>query len=153
MALLFKVLKRMTKILTFVIFLTLSLLAMSQEKSDNNDLRGQKRIFSISEKINKSNIIYEMVSSSSGQFNFQIQKKNKVDKSVKVSGDEVRRVDDNFVDKFITLKYMMGKSSEKNCKKAYSLSLRGEKQKICTHEKEKIDMVKKIIRNLKESFK
>ncbi|MFT6632043.1 MAG: hypothetical protein ACJAS4_002005 [Bacteriovoracaceae bacterium] len=141
---------RKTILVLFIIFT--SGLAFSQEKSNNNDLRIKREIFSIKEFSGKNHILYKLESSITGQFNILISKKNKIVSNKKVDTSEAQKMDDEFVDRFISFKYMMKARSKKKCQNSFFLSLRGEGQQICADEKAKIEKIKAFINTLKNKF-
>lgn len=122
------------------------------KKSSNNDLRGKKEIFSIKEVSKKRVTIYSLESSISGQYNIAITEKGKTISNKKVDTSDAQKMDDEFVDRFISFKYLMKARSQKKCQDSYFLSLRGEKQTICSDEKDKIDKIRVFINTLKNHF-
>jgi hypothetical protein len=123
-----------------------------QEKSSNNDLRIKKEIFSIKEFSSKGHILYQLEASITGQFNILITHKKTIVSNKKVDTTYAQKIDDEFVDRFISFKYMMKARSTEKCKDSFFLSLRGEGQMICTDEKVKIEKIKVFIKNLKNKF-
>jgi hypothetical protein len=71
----------------------------------------------------------------------------------KVGHNKAKKIDEDFVEAFINLKYMMTPYSGKDCKKIFALSMRGEGLNICDGEDEKIKKSKKLISLFKDTFK
>lgn len=137
---------------TFIsLLIVFSFCAFAQDKTENTDLRAKKEIFSIKE-LGKNFEHYTLESSISGQFNISILKKEKLIDTKKIDTKFARSMDDEFVDKFISMKYIMKKQRKKDCKDTFLLSLRGEIQKICSSEKEKIDVLRVFIEKFKNHF-
>lgn len=135
-----------------VLLILLSFSIYGQDKSSNNDLRIKKEIFTIQEFEGKHIKLYRLESSINGQFNILIKRKKKILSNKKVDTEDAQKIDEDFVDKFISMKYIMKSRKGESCKNAFHLSLRGEGQMICQDEKEKIMKIKTFLANLKNNF-
>ncbi len=137
----------------FGLFLSfIVLVGFKAPKSNNNDLRIKKEIFVIKEFSEKSSIIYKLETSITGQYNIEISRKNKILSNRKVDTEDAQKMDDQFVDRFISFKYIMKEREAKKCKNQFFLSLRGEEQIICSDEEDKVNKMKAFIDILKNQF-
>lgn len=142
----------MKTILMLLLLITKSL-GYAQERTSNNDLRSKKTIFQIKKIDKKNNLEINLNSSISGQYSVEIQLDDSERKTNKVDVVTAQKLDDEFVDKFINFKYLMKeRKGEGKCREIYSLDLRGESQKICADEKEKLTELDKLITKIKEKF-
>ena len=118
--------------------------AWAEDRAANHDLRNDRAIFKIL-KVSKK-LTYSLKSSSSGQFNYQMIKGKKIVKSQKVDPVDAQVMDDQFVDKFITFKYMMKSREGAKCNHVYKLNLRTEELTICAGEKAKITGIESLLK-------
>ena len=136
----------------YILFLLVySASIFSQEKIEgakNHDLRSPREVFSIVSQKNH----FKLETTSTGQYNLGYYAHDKLVNSWKVSSEQAHLFDDDFADKFIAIKYEMNPSTQESCKWHYQLSMRGETQKICDDEKEKILIIKKFVDKLEERF-
>lgn len=137
------------KFFLFVMLCYLPLVGYGQTATKNNDLRKRYNLFLIKDMQGRKTFVYKMNSSNNGQFNFIQEEENKIIGQKKVNSADAQKLDDLFVDKFISFKYLMNKKNEKECKESFYLNLRGEELSICNTEKEKIKEVKKLLEKLK----
>ena len=104
---------RIALTLNFLLLSTLSFAQLTPKKIENNDLRGKKEIFSIrffeKETVNYLNISKTQM----GEFHLEQSVGKLLKKRVKIDSDNAQKIDDQFVDKFITMKYMMEKKYKK----------------------------------------
>lgn len=133
-------------------FLTVSISIFAQEATKNNDLRKQYVLFHIKDMSEKNTIEYKMNSSNGSQFNFVLIEKDKVIKKKKMSFKEAQALDEKFVDKFITFKYLMKSEDLKKCNNSFYLNLRGEELTICKDEKKKNQEMHTFLQKLKTVF-
>lgn len=139
--------------LLFLIFSSFGQESLSQEASSNNDLRASRSIFFIKEFSKNTNLAeYKLLSSVSGQFNFEILNKGEIISTKKVDTESAHNLDELFVDQFISFKYLMKNSPQKKCQKKFYLNLRGEDQIICDSENDKIKKIENFIAQLKKKF-
>ncbi|MAZ47018.1 MAG: hypothetical protein CME65_00555 [Halobacteriovoraceae bacterium] len=124
------------------------LMAQDEKRSSNDDLRSRQVIFSVSDKREK----LSLESSGSGEFSLSKYKGEDLVKVWKVDRSVAQTMDDNFADKFIRLKYEMKAFEKKACSSIFDLEMRGEVQKICKGEKEKKDIIEKLIGEIKKKF-
>ncbi len=134
------------------IFMLLVNAALAQSNTRNSDLRTNKEIFSIKEYKKKETIFMGLQTSVSNQYTFNLHKNDKLSASLKLDGNQAQKLDDEFVDQFISVRYIIKSKKKSKCKLGYELNLRGEKHKICLHEKEKIETLKKFVRKLQKNF-
>jgi len=130
----------------------LSLAQYTPKKIENNDLRGKKEILSIQFLENKTHFQFLIVQSEMGQFHLEQTEDKKLQKSVKMDTESAQKIDDQFVDKFITMKYMMEKKFEKKCIETYTLFMRGEDLKVCKADTSRMSMVGEIIKLFKANL-
>lgn len=116
--------------------------------ANNNDLRNSSELFSIT----STNFVYRFESSVNGQFSLNYYEQSKLKGSWKVDTEAASKLDADFADRFIALKYEMQGMKNKKCSKKFSLSMRGEGQNICGSEKEKIKLLENFINDLKKRF-
>lgn len=138
-------------VLLLITSITLSpseLLAQDEKRSSNDDLRSRQVIFSVAG--NKERLSLE--SSGSGEFSLSKYKGEDLIKVWKVDRSVAQTMDENFADKFIRLKYEMKAFEKKTCSSIFDLVMRGEAQKICKGEKEKKDIIEKLIDEIKKKF-
>ncbi|MBT4792471.1 MAG: hypothetical protein HON90_12945 [Halobacteriovoraceae bacterium] len=134
------------KIIILLVCVLYVTFGFSQEvNTQNNDLRVKREIFTVKDLLHDKKIIYKLETSMSGQFTVVIEENKKIVKVKKVGTQQAQKMDDIFVDRYISLKYMMDSSNRKKCKSYYQLSLRGELLSVCEAEKEKIKIVKEFI--------
>lgn len=139
--------------LILLVSLNISTAVFGQEKSSNNDLRVKRAIFQIRETSKKKGeTYYKLLTTINGQFNFEITKDKKVESSRKVDSSDAIKIDDKFVDSFISFKYLMKENPQKKCIEKYYLNLRGEDQVICQNEDEKIKKLEQFIGELRNKF-
>lgn len=134
----------MFKLLILFHFITSSLLAdtyiRADQKTQNNDLRSFKNMFEI-RSLEKKNLSYKLNVINSDQY-IIIYGDN--DESLRISSLSSEKIDNKFVSEFIKMKYSMTRSNKSICYEAYELVMRGEKQKICSDEINKLRMLKVI---------
>ena len=123
-----------------------------QEATKNNDLRKHFNLFLIKDMQSKEQITYKMSSSKSGQFNFTMESGQNILNKKKINSVDAQKMDDLFVDKFISFKYLMKEKSKKKCPELFYLNLRGEELIICKDEREKIVEMKALIEKMKVVF-
>lgn len=130
----------------FIIITTfmISLIAYSQEKINNNDLRHVSKVISISE--GKST--YEFSKNKLDQLFYESKVGSKFLKK-KIDRIEFKKIDDSFVNDFINLKYMMS-ATPKECKISHTLFMRGESLNVCSSEKKKIEKIKLLISKINQ---
>lgn len=117
-------------------------------KTKNNDLRGEKVIFSIES--NTEDVTgLSLIETASEQFMMDFSDSKT---RLKVSNDFAREADKEFVKDFIDLKYSMQKVEGK-CEKAFTLEMRGEKEDICKTEKKRFAKVKSFVWGIKDKLK
>lgn len=118
---------------------------LNPKKIKNNDLRGTKEIISISFSGDKKNLRYFINKSSMGDYQLSQSENNKTLKSIKLGSDEGQTLDDSFVDKFVTMKYMMEGNLKEKCEKSFDLSMRGEDLKVCSEDAPRMAIVNELI--------
>lgn len=138
----------MIKIFFLLLFSTQILAQVPTPSASNNDLRSQNLIFSLKEK----NREWKLESSVAGQYNLVELKGKEVIKVWKVDPQSAEKLDADFADKFIAIKYEMKVSKNKKCKAGFSLSMRGELEKVCHEEKEKMSLLNDFMKRLKKQF-
>lgn len=116
-------------------------------KVKTNDNRIEKTIFEVFSHENNQKIA--LFSTGSDQYFFEIEEPNK---RVKVSSQFAEKVNIDFIQKFIDMKYGM-KAYSKKCNQAFTLLMSGEKQLVCSQEASKVEEVARIIKNLKRDLK
>lgn len=132
-----------------LLFMSFSVASQTTVKgANNNDLRTAKEVFSIT----WNDFEYKLESSQLGHFNLNYYKKQKLVSTWKVDSMDAQGIDDDFADKFITLKYEMAHHAEKECSSLYQLRMRGEGQTVCELEKDKIKILEKFIEDLEKKF-
>lgn len=141
----------LSRILGLFFVFSLCFQVNAEEKASNSDLRNKKEVFSITEFTKDKQRVYKLVTSGLGEFNI-ILASNKVVQSLKIDSEDAQNIDEQFADKYISLQFMMEQNKEKKCANLYKLVLRGEKQNICLHEKEKINLVNSFITFLESKF-
>ena len=107
----------MKLLLSFIVSFSL----FSQDKIENNDLRGQEKILSIEGKGSR----YFFLKSQQDEY-FLKKSKNGKEEQSKISNNTFVEFDKEFVDSFINIKYMMN-SSPKKCKNLYRFKRRSTK--------------------------
>jgi hypothetical protein len=129
---------------TILSIFIISFSAHSQEQINNNDLRHVNKVISISE--GKS--IYEFSKNKLDQLFYESKVGSKFLKK-KIDKNEFKKIDDDFVNDFINLKYMMS-ATPKKCKISHTLFMRGEYLNICSSEKKKIEKIKILISKINQ---
>lgn len=143
--------KRCSMKLVLLLFIC-SFSALAQQKTSNNDLRKFYNLFQIKDLKSKQAIEYKMNTSGKGQFNLELLNKAKVVQKSKVNSKQAQTLDEQFVDKFISFKYLMNPTPDKGCKDQFYLNLRGEELVICENEKDKIKQLNAFLEQLKVLF-
>lgn len=141
----------MNRILTVILLLNLTC-GLAQDATSNKDLRKQYELFVLKCFEAKRIVEYKMISSLSGQYNFQVIEDGKVKKQKKLSFADAQLLDEKFVDKFISFKYLMKANLKDVCKDAFYLNLRGEELVICQSETEKNKEMNEFTKSLKNMF-
>lgn len=119
-----------------------------ERRADNNDLRSRQLVFSVEAQKEK----YTLESSGSGEFSLSRHQGKKLVKVWKVDKDLAMKLDENFADQFIKLKYEMEAFAKKSCSMAFDLNMRGEEQQVCEGEDDKKTIIEKIITDIKNKF-
>ena len=143
---------RITLALNFILLSSLSIAQYTPKKIQNNDLRGKKEIFSIKFIENKMNQHFFISKSQMGQFHIEQSQDKKIKKRIKIDSENAQKIDDDFVDKFITMKYMMSKKYEKKCEQTYTLNMRGEDLKVCKTDISRMSIVSELIKLFKSKL-
>ncbi|MEX1099235.1 MAG: hypothetical protein WEB87_02345 [Bacteriovoracaceae bacterium] len=122
-------------------------------RTDNNDLRGEKALFKV-ESHRKSNESLTLLMTGDDQYmvDFPEEKASKSSR-VKVSNEVAKKVDGEFVKKFIHFKYVLKRKKSKNCRSVFTLFMRGEEQKVCDDEEAKISQLVGIVESLKNKLR
>lgn len=116
----------------------------------SNDLRHDKELLMI--KNYKQAVEYILSSNSSGEYKLKLLKAQKIIKMSKISNGDAEKIDKEFADSFINMKYMMDNNTKKECNKAFTLELRGEEFDICSSEKIKIETTNTVLENITSYF-
>ena len=124
----------------------------SPAKTKNSDLRSVREILSIKYPENKTFEKLYVSTTSGGQFHLQHQVNDKIVKSIKIDSANAQSIDDQFVDKFITMKYMMEKKYKDKCSDYLFLIMRGEELKVCVKDSQRVSIVGELIKLLKSNL-
>lgn len=117
-------------------------------KTKNNDLRGEKKIFSVANPSDLSQNL-ALLESGESQFLFETEK----DKRLKVSGDFAKEADGAFVKGFIDLKYATPEAKFSECPHYITLFFRGETEKVCSRDEKRVAKVEQLIKAVKGKLK
>lgn len=129
----------------FIFYSTLSFAQLEPKKIENNDLRGNKEIFSINFKLKNKVHHYYVSITGTGDYLIGQLENEKLLKRVKVDSTAAKSFDDNFVDKFINMKYMMDQVLKDKCSDQYTLHMRGEDLKVCPDDSARVVIVNELI--------
>ncbi|MEE2671540.1 MAG: hypothetical protein VYA54_07510 [Bdellovibrionota bacterium] len=138
----------MIKIFFLLLFSTQILAQVDAPSASNNDLRSNNLIFSLKDKARE----WKLESSVAGQYHLVEMKGKKIIKVWKVDPKSAEELDTDFADKFLAIKYEMKVSKNKKCKAGFNLSMRGELEKVCDEEKEKMSLLNDFMKRLKKQF-
>jgi len=135
-----------------LVFLFFTHNSFGQEKAKNHDLRVGKQLSSIKSHTDKSKTVLE--ETAGGEFTINVHDNKKNLKKYKISSQDAKAFDDYYVSQFIHIKYMMESiaKTEKKCRKAFTLSMRGEDQDICVSEGAKIKKMDEMLRKLSKTI-
>lgn len=116
---------------------------------ENNDLRRERPVFEVLSHQQERDSI-RLLEVGDDQYLLDVSKGAR---RLKVSSSLAQKADGHFVKKFIQLKYEMESNKSGDCQSAYTLSLRGEVENVCSHETAKLDKVSALIQGLKKELK
>ncbi|MBD65517.1 MAG: hypothetical protein CME62_09940 [Halobacteriovoraceae bacterium] len=143
----------MLRILSIIFLSFVSLSAFAQvtpKATDTKDLRTENEMFSILFMDDKEKNTIVFSSDSLGSYHLNHSVNSKLVKRKKVPTQTAQKIDENFVDKFITMKYMMDTKVIDDCKSKTTLSMRGEKFSICPKDTERTNVVSELLKSLKQ---
>ena len=117
-------------------------------KVNNNDLRGEKKIFSVANPKNNSQNL-ALLESGESQFLLETEGKERL----KVSGNFAQEADSVFVKSFIDLKYGSPAAKTAQCPHYITLFFRGESEKVCSSDNKRVAKVEELLRTVKNKLK
>lgn len=118
-------------------------------RTGNNDLRGEKTVFKVKSH-KKEHDSFALLETGEDQYMVDVSGGAT---RLKVSRNFAQKADGEFVKSFIHLKYAMGKKTRGACDSLFTLTLRGEREDVCSDEKEKIGEVVAILQEFKKELK
>lgn len=137
-----------------ILFLLFSVSVFAQtrtpKRTDTTDLRTHKSVFEIIFTENKQKNFIQFKSNAQGNYHLHHLVGTKLISSKKLTSENAQKIDEEFVDKFITMKYMMGESDIKKCDTSIELKMRGEDFEVCQKDKKRNDLVKEFIKKMKQ---
>ncbi len=117
-------------------------------KVKNNDLRGEREIFSVS---NPKNISQNLSLLESGESQFLLELAGKDRR--KVSGESVQKADGVFVKGFIDLKYGTRPAQIGDCPHYVTLFFRGDTEKVCSGDDKRMAKIDRLLQTVKHELK
>lgn len=132
-----------------ILFFSSNVFAYKHLKTSNYDLRTKSKLLSIK---NSDGSLHEIHKSVSDEYFLDKKEKTKKVERIKISNVSAEDFDNFYVSMFINLKYSLPAFTGKNCSNLYTLSMRGETQKICKSEKEKLSVMTIIMNKIKKIY-
>ena len=154
--------KTMRLTVYIISFLTLNLIfnicwAIGPKQVSNNDLRGFSQTFVI-EHIGKENLSYSLLKDNQNGHRIEKRSSNlngKLNNKIvtrRISTQVATLFDDEFVSLFFNAKYQLPNYAGSDCKSVYKLSMRGDKQIICSQEKNKVKNLDNFLTKIKKEL-
>ena len=119
-------------------------------RTANHDLRGEKALFKVVSHEEDQSESVALIETGENQYMLDL---SEGERRVKVSSDDAKKVDGRFVKEFIHLKYAMKKTQEGECRNLFTLTMRGETEKVCRGERKRAAKAEMLINGLKREFK